>query len=88
MDMIEYDPVLDMFASKEEQLKVLINYLEMAAQDESNISLRITGRSLAFMSRMSFDGKQYVDTKESSISEETAFLYYLQLKKEENGKET
>ena len=71
---------LDLLANKEEQLRVLVLYLENAAKNEEKKPLCVTNVSLALASRVLRGWKEYVVPKEIAITEEGAFLYYLKLK--------
>ena len=76
----EQTPMLDLLASKEEQLRVLVPYLENAAKNEERKPLDVTGVSSVLANRVLAGWKEYVVPKKAAITEEGAFLYYLKLK--------
>lgn len=74
---------LNILASKEEQLKVLVPYLEEAATTENPKPLPMTNRSIVLAARILRDWKPYILPREAALTTEGAFRYYLRLQKGE-----
>lgn len=73
---------LDMMASKEEQLKILVSYLEKAAKQEKGQEdeLPITLRTRTLIGRYMWEWLGLYNKK--GMATEGAFLYYLKRKGE------
>lgn len=69
--------MLDLLASTEEQLKILVPYLEDAAKIETLEPLRLTNASYALAARVLVGWKPHVNN--GAVSAEGAFLYYKEL---------
>ena len=70
---------LDFLSSKDEQLKILIPYLEKASNSEDKKPLPLIVRSIVLADRYLRGWRDYILVKQGAITEEGAFLYYQKL---------
>jgi hypothetical protein len=71
---------LDIMAPREEQLKVLVPYLEESAKSEEEKELPVTTRTRVLIDRYMWDWKGLFN--ERGLTTKGAFIYYKELIKE------